>query len=65
MVTPNRTMLSGTVELDETYIGGKIEGGKVGRGSENKTIVAVAIEINGAKVGRARLETLKDASFNS
>jgi transposase-like protein len=31
--------LDGIVEADETYIGGKMRGGKRGRGSENKTPV--------------------------
>ena len=31
--------LKGTIEADETYIGGKMKGGKRGRGSENKTPV--------------------------
>jgi len=31
--------LDGTVKCDETYVGGKIKGGKRGRGSENKTPV--------------------------
>ena len=31
--------LSGTVEADETYIGGKASGGKRGRGAPNKTVV--------------------------
>jgi transposase-like protein len=31
--------LSGIIEMDETYVGGKMKGGKRGRGSENKQIV--------------------------
>lgn len=46
MVVANRTKLSGTVEVDECYIGGKAKGGKVGRGSRNKTLVAVAVELD-------------------
>jgi transposase-like protein len=41
------TPLLGTVEADETYIGGKVRGGKVGRGSENKTAVFGMIERKG------------------
>jgi transposase-like protein/predicted RNA-binding Zn-ribbon protein involved in translation (DUF1610 family) len=33
------TPLSGNVEADETYVGGKTKGGKRGRGAPNKTIV--------------------------
>ncbi len=39
MATCERPMLSGTVEMDETYVGGKQRGGFGGRGSGNKEIV--------------------------
>ncbi len=42
-----QSRLKGKVEVDETYVGGKMKGGKRGRGSENKTIVAGAIERKG------------------
>ena len=35
----SKTQLSDNVEIDETYVGGKMKGGKRGRGSENKTPV--------------------------
>lgn len=38
------------VEVDETYIGGKKKGGKRGRGSENKTLVAGALERQGSVI---------------
>jgi transposase-like protein/predicted RNA-binding Zn-ribbon protein involved in translation (DUF1610 family) len=41
------TPLSGTVEADETYIGGKTKGGKRGRGSPNKTIVFGMLQKSG------------------
>ena len=39
--------LSGTVEVDETMIGGKRSGGKRGRGAEGKTIVMGMLEKDG------------------
>lgn len=45
---PLADMLSGTVEVDETYIGGKSKG-KRGRGAVNKTPVVSLIERNGRK----------------
>ena len=39
--------LSGTVEADETYIGGKASGGKRGRGAPNKTVVFGMAERDG------------------
>jgi transposase-like protein len=66
MVNPKRLKLSGTVEVDETYIGGEAEG-KRGRGAENKTLVAVAVEIHEGrnKMGRVRLQVVPDASYES
>ena len=66
MVYPNRTKLSGTVEIDEAYIGGEESGGKSGRGTENKTLVAVAVELGDRrKIGRARLGVIANASKRS
>lgn len=52
MLAENDTQLSGKVEVDETYVGGKMKGGKRGRGSENKTIVAGVLEREGAVIPR-------------
>ena len=65
MVVANRKKLSGEVEIDESYVGGVAEGGKVGRGSERKALVAVAAEVKGKQLGRIRLQVIKDASKNS
>lgn len=64
MVTPGRNKLSGEVEVDETFVGGKNKPGKRGRGAAGKVIVAVAIERNtgGRGFGRARLEVIPHAS---
>lgn len=64
MVNPNRTKLSGTIEIDETYIGGEAVG-KHGRGAENKVLVAIAVEFDGKKLGRCRLSIIPDASGDS
>jgi transposase-like protein len=44
---PLASALKGTVEVDETYIGGKSHGGKRGRGAPNKTVVLALVERNG------------------
>ena len=55
--------LIGTVEADETYVGGKRRGGKRGRGSENKTPVFALVERGGelraGKVQNVTGKTLK------
>jgi transposase-like protein len=61
MVRPGRDSLSGTVEVDETYVGG-VEKGRRGRETETKAIVAVAAEENGKGIGRIRLRRIKDVS---
>lgn len=66
MVYPNRAKLSGTVEIDEAYIGGEESGGKPGRGTENKTLVAVAVELGTkGQLGRTRLGVIANASKKS
>jgi transposase-like protein len=52
--------LIGTVEVDETYLGGSRHGPR-GRGAENKELVAVAVETHGKKMGRSMLEQLPGA----
>ena len=43
MVRPGRDRLSGTVEVDETYIGGE-KPGKRGRGAGSKALIVIAVE---------------------
>lgn len=69
MVRPDRGKLYGTVEVDETYIGGE-RSGKRGRGSENKALVVIAVEDkghgeDGKGIGRIRLKRIPDASSHS
>jgi len=64
MINPNRSKLTGKVEIDETYIGGESIG-KHGRGAENKVLVALAVELDGKKMGRCRMSLIPDASSSS
>jgi len=61
MVRPGRNRLSGTVEVDETFWGGEEEG-MIGRQTEHKALIAVAVEITGKKIGRIRMKRIPDAS---
>ena len=67
MVHPDRTRLSGTVEAGECYIGGEEHGGRRGRGTGNKSIVAVGVELAGGRnrLGRVRMLAVPDASGGS
>jgi len=65
MVRPGRDKLKGIVEVDEAFIGGKQSGSKRGRGTENKVMVAVAIEKEGKKIGRVRFMVIPDGSAES
>jgi transposase-like protein/ribosomal protein L37AE/L43A len=63
MVRPERSLLSGSVEVDETFIGGKEHGGKRGRGAGKKSIVAIAIEVHEPMgFGRVRMKRIPDVS---
>ena len=61
MVRPNRDRLSGTVEVDEIYIGG-VRPGKQGRGAAGKALVVVAAQQKGNRIGRIRFQRAQDAS---
>lgn len=58
-------LLRGTVEADETFIGGPRTGGKRGRGAPNKSMVAVVVERRGQRIGSAFLATVPDGSWAS
>jgi hypothetical protein len=71
MVRADRTKLRGTVEVDETYIGGEEHSVSSGRGTGNKVLVAIAVELQEygnekkqglRKLGRVRLSVIPDAS---
>ena len=59
MVRPGRELLSGTVEVDETYWGGEEEG-VIGRQTYGKSLIIVAAEEDGRGIGRIRLACLGD-----
>ena len=64
MVRPDRDRLSGTVEVDETYIGGKKPIYR-GRGAAGKTLVLVVAQEDGNRIGRIRLQRVHHATANS
>lgn len=61
MVRPGRDMLNGTVEVDETYVGGKEPGAK-GRGTTKKSLVVIAVETGDTGWGRVRLARIPSAA---
>lgn len=65
MVRPGRDRLSGTVEVDESYVGGE-EKGVRGRKTDQKAIVTIAVEMKNPKgFGRIRLRHVPDVSAES
>jgi transposase-like protein len=66
MVRPDRERLSGSVEVDETLVGGEDRGGKRGRGSARKSVVVIAVEVFEPRgFGRIRMQHVSDASSES
>lgn len=64
MVRPGRDRLAGTVEVDETYLGG-VERGVRGRQTEKKALIVVAAQEDGRGIGRIRMQRVPDASAES
>ena len=63
LVRPGRELMSGTVEVDETYIGGEEAGLAGGRAKGKKALVVVAVEVRPPKgFGRCRMQIIPDAS---
>lgn len=64
MVRPGRDVLSGRVEVDESYLGG-LEEGLRGRLIEEKALIVVAAQEDGMGIGRIRMRQVADASAQS
>jgi transposase-like protein len=66
LVRPGRERLTGVVEVDETYIGGRELGLRGGRAKGKKVLTGIAVEIKEPKgYGRCRMAPLADASSAS
>jgi transposase-like protein len=63
-VFPDRSKLSGNIEIDETYIGGE-RSGKTGRGAKGKSLVVIAVEIMEQGTGRIRMQKIANAESKS
>ncbi|WP_082057002.1 IS1595 family transposase [Psychromicrobium lacuslunae] len=55
MVMPERELLGGTVEVDESYIGG-ISRGKTGRSTDKVPVMSAAENLGRNRIGRIRME---------
>lgn len=63
LIRPGRELLSGQVEVDETYVGGEEPGLAGGRAKGKKALVAVAVEVKSPKgCGRCRMGVIPDGS---
>ena len=65
MVAPEREPLTGEVEVDEGYLGGRDTDLRGGRQRDGKPLVGVAVEVRGNGSGRLRLQLLPDPSARS
>jgi len=66
LVRPGRDRLAGTVEADETYIGGEEPGLRGGRARGKKVLTGIAVEVREPRgLGRCRMAPLADASAAS
>ena len=63
LVRPGRDLLTATVEVDETFIGGDEPGLRGGRARGKKSLVGIAVEVMEPRgIGRCRMAILPDAS---
>jgi transposase-like protein len=66
LVRPGRDRLAGTVEVDETFIGGDEPGLRGGRAPGKKVLTGIAVEVSEPKgIGRCRMAVLADGSAGS
>ena len=66
LVRPGREPLTGTVEVDETLIGGSAPGDRGGRTPGEKALVLVAVELLDPRgFGRCRMQVIPDASTDT
>ena len=61
MVRPGRDRLSGRVHVDQTYLGG-LEEGVRGRRTERKSLIVLAVQEDGPRIGRIRMKRIPAAS---
>src|SRR5437899_9450944 len=61
MVRAGRDRLSGTVEVDEAYVGAPEEGVR-GRETKSKALIVVAAQEEGRGIGRIRMRRIANAS---
>ena len=66
LVRPGRDLLSGTVQVDETYVGGVEPGLAGGRAPGKKVLTGIAVEVREPRgLGRCRIAPVADASAES
>jgi len=65
MIRPGREALTGTVEVDEIVVGGHQRNTRGMMLGHAKSLVAVAAEVRGDKIGRIRLKRIPNTTANS
>jgi transposase-like protein len=66
LIRSGRELLSGQVEVDETYIGGEEAGMAGGRAKGKKALVVIALEVKAPKgFGRCRMRIVPDGSTST